>query len=121
MLIHPTHRKYIRLLRDRANCGYPIIITKKDREDFLKLVKSTNERYKRHQGIYRITLRAMNRSQEDIALDDIHAILDKAQIDIIERTFSRLERKQLCATLQGTYLRPIVLALLKRLKQKTKT
>lgn len=60
-LIHPTHRKYIRLLRKCADCGNPITITHQDAVDFLEMMKKSKQRLYRHQGFYRITLRAMNR------------------------------------------------------------
>lgn len=118
ILIHPTHKKFIKLLRDKANAGTPIIITKNDCKDFSELIKSTNARYKRHQGVYKITLRAMNRPRDEINVEEIQTILDNNVIDYIEKIFSRLERKQLCATLKGAYIRPIFLALLKLLNKK---
>lgn len=83
-LIHPTHRKYIKLLREKADSGNPIIITKKDWEDYVALIKSTNKKMARHQSVYRITLRAMNRSKEEVETEDIQVILDHNAINQIE-------------------------------------
>lgn len=119
-LIHPTHRKYIKLLRTRADNGNPIILTKKDWDDFLKLVKTTKQRLPRHKGLYRITLRAMNRSQEAINQDEIFTVLDNNAIDIIEETLAKAEWKSLGATLKGAFLIPIFRKVIKRIDHKAK-
>lgn len=106
-MIHPTHRKYIRLIRDRADSGNPIIITKKDWEDYLALIKSTNKKMARHQGVYRITLRAMNRSKEEVKTEAIQVVLDHNAINQIENFLSKAERKRLGKTLISTYIVPI--------------
>lgn len=117
-LIHPTHRKYIKLLRTRSDNGNPIITTKKDWDDFLELVRTTKQRLPRHKGLYRITLRAMNRSLKEINSDEIHAILDGKTIDIIEGVLAKAERKSLGATLKGAYLIPILRKVIKRIDYK---
>lgn len=42
-LILPDHRKYIKLLRDRANSGNPVVMTKVDYDDFLNLIRTTKK------------------------------------------------------------------------------
>ena len=115
-LILPTHRKFIKLLRDRANSGNPVITTKKDWADFMELVKTTKQRGERHQGLYRITLRAIKRSPEEIDSRDIHGRLDNRAINLFERTLAKAEWKSLGATLKGAYLVPFLRKLLKRME-----
>lgn len=62
----------------------------------------------RHQGVYRITLRAMNRSKEEVKPDDIQVVLDYYAIKQIEKFLSKAERKRLGKTLVSTYIVPIL-------------
>ena len=117
-LILPTHRKYIRLLRDRDNSGNPVKITKKDWEDFHELVRTTKQRLPRHQGLYRITLRAMNRPLEEVDPKDIYAVLDKRAISVIENSLAKAEWKSLGVTLTAAYIIPFLRAIVKRLEKK---
>lgn len=117
-LILPTHRKYIRLLRERANSGNPVVITKKDWKDFWELVRKTKQRLPRHQGLYRITLRAMKRPKEEVESEDIYAVLDKRVISVFENTLAKAEWKSLGATLTGAYIIPLLRAIVKRLEKK---
>ena len=119
-LILPTHRKYIRLLRERSNSGNPVVTTKKDWEDFRELVRKTKQRLPRHQGLYRITLKAMNRPIEEVEPEDIYAVLDKRAISVIENTLAKAEWKSLGATLTGAYIIPLLRAIVKRLEKKQK-
>ena len=114
-LLQPTHKKYIKLLRDRVKSGNPVIMTKKDRADFLKLFRTTKQRLPRHQGLYRITLNAIKRSPEDINSEEIFVVLDNRAISVIERTLAKAEWKSLCVTLQSAYLIPLLRALIKRM------
>ena len=116
-LIHPTHRKYIKLLRDRADSGNPILITKKDWEDYVALIKSTNKKMARHQGVYRITLRALNRTKEEVETEDLQMVLDHNAINQIETFLSKAEHKRLGKTLISTYI-VLILRSLYRLTRK---
>lgn len=115
-LILPTHRKFIKLLRDRANSGNPVVMTQKDKEDFLELVKKTKKKGERHRGLYRISLRALHHSKEEIDTEGIYAILDNRAVDIFEKTLAKVEWKSLCATLEGAYLVPFLRKLKKRME-----
>ena len=106
LLIHPTHRKYIALLKERTKCGDPIVLINQDKEDFLELTKRTKQRLKRHQGIYRITLRAMSRPKSKINDNDVYVVLNDDVISIIAKTLARLERKQLGTTLLSAFVIP---------------
>ena len=114
-LIHPTHRKFIKILRDRAKSGNPVVTTKNDWNEYLKIVRTTKQRLPCHQGLYRIIIRAINRPQNEIKKENIYSILDNMKIDIIEKTLSKAEWKSLGATLKGAYLIPFLRAIIKRL------
>ena len=60
ILFHPTHRKFIKLLRKRVEVE-PIYLTNEDIEAFRALVRRTNIAMERHKGLYRIFLTAMYR------------------------------------------------------------
>ena len=62
----------------------------------------------RHQGVYRITLRAMNRSKVELETEDIQVFLDHDAINQIENFLSKAERKRLGKTLLSTYIVPIL-------------
>ena len=67
LLIHPTHRKFIRLLRGRIKAEYPIIFTQSDIDALRNLWnKETMSMIDRHQSIYRIVLTALFRSVDQI-------------------------------------------------------
>lgn len=117
-LILPTHKKYIKILRDRAKSGNPVVTTQKDWKEFRELVRTTKQRLPRHQGLYRISLRAMNRPQEDVKTEEIIAILDNKAITIIENTLAKAEWKSLGATLIGAYFIPFLRRVLKSLEKR---
>ena len=120
-LILPAHRKFIKLLRDRANSGNPVVMTKVDYDDFLKLIRTTKKRGERHRGLYRITLRALRHTKEEIESEGIYAILDNRKVDLFAKTLAKAERRSLGATLKGAYLLPFlrfVIKLMDRRKNK---
>lgn len=50
-LLHPTHRKLIKLLRKHVEDNGVIFLTVKDIEDCNNIFTSTNFSYKRHQRV----------------------------------------------------------------------
>lgn len=115
IIIHPTHRKFIKLLRECAEKGKPIALIDEDIEDFKNLVHRTKKRRERHRGIYRIALRAMHRQPTELQGNNYIHHIDCEEVDFIEKQFARVERKQLCATLQGAFLLPIMRSIVKRI------
>ena len=106
--MHPTHRKFIRLLRDRINNGHPIIFTQADIDDYKILFQGTMSMVQRHQGIYRIVLNAIYRPIEEISKDEKVCFVGKRQIDTIEKCFAQAERKHLGTTLISGYIVPVL-------------
>ena len=117
-LILPTHKKFIKLLRDRANSGNPVVMTQKDNEDFQELVRMTKRKGERHRDLYRITLRALNHSKEEIETEGLYAILDNRAVELIEKTLAKVEWRSLRATLQGSYLVPFLRSFVKRMERR---
>lgn len=116
-LILPAHRKFIKLLRDRANSGNPVVMTKVDYDDFLDLIRTTKKRGERHRGLYRITLRALHHTEEEIESEGIYAIINNRTIDLIAKTLAKAERRSLGSTLKGAYLIPFLRFVLKRMER----
>lgn len=118
LLIHPTHKKFIKLLRECAENGTPIGLIDEDIEDLKGLFHRTKKRGERHRGIYRIVLKAMRRQPSEIQDNDSIHYINKDEIDFIEKQFARVERKQLCITLQSAYLITIMRLIIKRLDKR---
>ena len=71
-------------------------------------MKKSRQRLYRHQGIYRITLRAMNRPESLIETNEIHSILDNKVIDHIAEFLCTVERRQLGTTLISAFIVPLL-------------
>ena len=115
IIIHPTHRKFIKILRECAETGKPIALIDEDVEDFKNLIHRTKKRGERHRGIYLIALRAMRRQPTELQDNNSIYYINREAVDFIEKQFARVERKRLCATLQGAYLLPIMRSIIKRI------
>ena len=120
LLLHPTHRKFIRLLRDRVNSGYPIIITQSDNDAIKHMCEGAMTMIKRHQGIYRIVLTAVYRPIEEIVKDEKIYYIGYKSINIAEKCFFKAEWRHLGTTLGSGYLVPILRHIIKKLEQRKK-
>ena len=118
LLFHPTHRKFIRLLRERVNNGCPIILTQADLDEYDRISQGTVTMLQRHQSIYRIVLSAANRPVEEIDKKEKIRLIGERQIDTIEYCFSKAERKHLGAAIVAPILDSIVRRLEKRRRTK---
>lgn len=116
MLIHPTHRKFIKKLRQRVDEKGPIIILESDYEDYKALLARTKKALERHKGIYRILNKAMTRNNTDYDEEFVSTIGYDA-IDLIEKTLNKAEWKRPFRTIRNVILKPIILYLLKQLKK----
>ena len=121
LLFHPTHRKFIRLLRDRNNNGRPIIITQADRDEFNRIMQGTVPMIQRHQSIYRLVLTAASRPIEEIDKNEKIGLIGDSQIDIIEACFSKAERNHLGAAIIVPFLERIIRKLEKRKRAKRRS
>ena len=94
LLLHPTHRKFIRLLRDRIKAGQAIIFTQSDLDSFHSLCEiESMSMTERHQRIYRIVLTAVYRPIDQIDKHEKVCIVGKGFINQIENCFFEAERK----------------------------
>ena len=105
ILFHPTHRKFIKMLRKRVEVE-PIT--------FRALVRRTNIAMERHKGLYRIFLTAMRRPNSSVSPD---IIIDSAYVDYIERALCEVERKNPRMLLKAMVLAPIARKILRILSK----
>lgn len=116
LLLHPTHRKFIRLLREHLKQEGQIIITKDDIKVFHNLLSRTKIALKRHKGIYRLLLRAMQRT----VIHEGDTILNSSHIDYIESVFCDVERKNIFVTIRNIIVWPILCKVIKFLDKLSK-
>lgn len=112
ILFHPTHRKFIKLLRSYADRGVNVDITKDDYSRYKQIFERSNIAVERHRAIYRLMIEILNRQT---SLDKGRSFNHKL-VDIIENSLAIAERKSPWNTFKGAFLKPVVLFLLKRLK-----
>lgn len=109
ILIHPTHRKIVALLKEHVASGKHLEIIQKDMDDFHQLIHSTQTAMDRHKRIYRILLRIMNRGKIGSGFVENDLMI----ISQIEKAFARAERKRLDITIRNAILTPILSKLLR--------
>ena len=113
ILFHPTHRKFIKLLRKKVELE-PIYLTNEDKEAFRALVRRTSVAMERHMGLYRIFLTAMRRPNPSISPD---IIIDTACVDYIERVLAKAERKSPRMLFMAIVVAPIARKILRFLSK----
>lgn len=99
MAIHPTHRKLLRILRERCDEGKPVVLLKDEVDIFFKVLPTLDSPTLRNQSAYRIVLNAMNRSFEDLKDHNNFFVLNDKSIKVIESIYAKVERNHLCYTL----------------------
>ena len=121
LLIHPTHRKFVRIMRDRCRKGKPVLLKIEDIEDLKNLFKmGTMPAIERHKRLYKIVLRAYNRTLSEYSADEKIRIVDNQLIGVLENRFFVAEWKHLWMTLLSSFAFPIFRWLLNRNKKRTK-
>jgi len=121
LLLHPTHRKLIRLLRKRVKDGYPIVFTQTDIDVFRAISQESMKMIERHQRIYRLLLTAVYRPFEEIDKTEKVYVVREKFINTIENCFARAERQHLGITLLSGYLVPVLQRIVnKRRKRRNK-
>ena len=95
-IIHPTHRKFIRLLRERLREDNPIIIRKDEYDALCEELPLLQSATARNQLVYRLALRAMNRPISEIQQHQDLIIVNEQFIKNLESAYAKVERKQLC-------------------------
>lgn len=94
ILFHPTHRKFIKLLRTYADKGTIINITDFDKKRIHELFIRTNNALERHKSIYKIALEILNRNTPaEEGYPFTHEM-----VDTIEEQLASAERRKSCNT-----------------------
>ena len=107
-IIHPTHRKFLRLLRDRLKEGNPIVIRKAELDTLLKELPLLQSATARNQLVYRLALCAMNRPFSEIQQHNDLIIVNERFIKNLESAYAKVERKQLCPVIMVSILTSIL-------------
>lgn len=98
LIIHPTHRRFLRLLRERYESGAPVIILKSELDDLFKRLPSILSPTLRIQYVYMEVLRAMNRPLSEIQHCAGFVVIDDKCIKTTEAIFAKVERNHMCST-----------------------
>ena len=107
LLIQPTHRKFVRMLRDRWSKGEPVLLKKEDIEDLKNLsLMRTMPAVERHQRLYKISLRAYNRTSSEYTSDEKKRIVDDVLIGFLEKRLFIAEWKHLRMTILSSFVVP---------------
>ena len=109
ILIHPTHRKIVGLLKEHVASGKHLEIIQKDIYDFHQFIHRTQTAIDRHKIIYRILLRIINHGKIGSGFVEN----DLMVISLIEKAFAHAERKRLDITIRNAILIPILSKLLR--------
>ena len=99
ILFHPTHRKFIKLLRSYADKGVNYNVTENDKLRYNQIFERSTKAKDRHQSIYKLILEIINR---ETPLGEGHPF-DHAIVDQIEKFFADVERKNPWATFKGAF------------------
>lgn len=105
LLIHPSHRKFIKRLHERVGPHGYIVMTKNDFDTLKTIWATTTESIKRHQGIYRLIFNCINRRIETIDRDQIFGIIKP---ETIEKELRLIELKNPLKTIRNTILYYII-------------
>lgn len=114
LLLHPTHRKFIKLLRNNVNNGEIIFLTSEDKNEWQSVFNKSKNSKKRHQATYRIFLRAINRVCTEIP--DNVIVIDSSSVDYIEGFLRKVELKNPFRTIKNIILMRIIRVGVKLLK-----
>ena len=103
-IIHPTHRKFLRLLRNRLKEGNPIVIRKAELDNLFKDLPLLQSATARNQLVYRVALHAQNRPLSEIQQYEDPIIVNKQFIKNLESAYAKVERKQPCTVIMISIL-----------------
>lgn len=113
LLIHPAHRKFIKLLRSYADRDTIINITDQDKDRLSDLIRRTDNALERHKSAYKLILEILNRNTpSEEGFPFTHHI-----VDIIERTLAKCEFRQPYTTILGAVVIPFLQFLNKKLNK----
>lgn len=90
IIIYPTHKKFINLLRKINNKGTPLILKKEDVNEIYKILSEDNYySIQKHQRVYKVFLRSIYTNKYEKG--DI--IIDNSKIKNIKEFLSKNRKK----------------------------
>ena len=116
LLLHPSHRKFIKTLYTKVGHNGYIALTNDDWTAFVNLwPKNNNNSVKIHQGAYKIFINAANRRCEEINHAEVYIYIKAKQI---ESRLRRTELRNLFRVIANTLLYSIRKILIRHIRKK---
>lgn len=120
IVIHPTHRKLIRILCKRSKEGNPVVLLKEEIDNLFKVLPAIDSPTLRNQSVYRLALNAMKRSFSELQQHMGFIVLHDKNLKLVESIYSKVEREHSCYTLQDTIKSFLIRRRMSRRKPKGK-
>ena len=115
-LLHPSHRKFIKILYKKVGHNGYIALTNDDWNIFVNLwQKNKYNSEKIHQGAYKIFINAANRRREEINHAEVYIYINVKQI---ESKLRRTELRNLFRVIVNTLLYFVIKFLIRHIRKK---
>lgn len=111
LLLHPTHRKFIKLLQKQTENNGCICFSQNEINEYKKIFSSTTKSIERHQRIYRIFLKAIQRTQAQQC--NCAIILTSESVNEIEKNLRKVELRDPLITFRNSIIYPIITSVLR--------
>ena len=111
LVIHPTHRKLLRMLRERDKEGRPVILLKEEMKHVFEVLPTLQSATVRNQYVYRVLLCALKRPFTEVQHHKDFIVLNKHIINVLGNAYAKVERSHFC----GTVISALELSLKKNL------
>ena len=115
-LLHPSHRKFIKILYKKVGHNGYIALTNDDWNIFVNLWQKNNYNSEKiHQGAYKIFINAANRRREEINHAEVYIYINVKQI---ESKLRRTELRNLFRVIVNTLLYFVLKFLIRHIRKK---
>ena len=115
-LLHPSHRKFIKILYKKVGHNGYIALTNDDWNIFVNLWQKNNYNSEKiHQGAYKIFINAANRRREEINHAEVYIYINVKQI---ESKLRRTELRNLFRVIVNTLLYFVIKFLIRHIRRK---
>lgn len=115
-LLHPSHRKFIKILYKKVGHNGYIALTNDDWNIFVNLWQKNNYNSEKiHQGAYKIFINAANRRREEINHAEVYIYINVKQI---ESKLRRTELRNLFRVIVNTLLYFVIKFLIRHIRKK---
>ena len=108
LLLHPTHRRFIKLLREQINNRHQVFFTQSDYDAFKNICQGSMTMWERHKRIYRLFLNVIYRPIEEVNNDENVCFVSEKTINVMEECFSKAEWRHLGTTILSGYIVPLL-------------